>query len=78
MRLTTGLGGGGQQSTETAAEQVSVAGPAGGQVVAVGHGEGWPVVGGSAARAEHYWSALEPAAARVIVLSSSILGLGRR
>ena len=63
--LTAGLGCGGQESAETAAEQVGVAGPAGGQIVAVGDGKGWPVVGGSAARAAHYWSALE-LAARVV------------
>lgn len=34
-----------QQGGEAAAEEVGVAGPARGQVVAVDHGEGWCVVG---------------------------------
>ena len=50
---------------KTAAEQVGVAGPAGGQVVAVGHGEGRPVIGGGAARAKNDRSAQE-LAARVV------------
>jgi hypothetical protein len=48
-RLVAGLGGGVQEGGETAAEQVGVAGPACGQVVVVGHGEGWCVVGGGVA-----------------------------
>jgi hypothetical protein len=63
--LAVGRRGGLQEVAEAAGEQVGVAGPARGQVVAVGHGEGWRVVGRGAARGEGQRAALE-LAARVV------------
>jgi hypothetical protein len=54
-----------QEVAEAAAEQVGVAGPAGGQVVAVLHDEGGRVIGRGAAGGEGYRSSLE-LAARVV------------
>src|SRR6266566_4748721 len=72
-----GLGRGLQEAGEAAGEQVGVTGPARGQVVAVGHHEGWRVVGRGAARGEGYRSSLELAGWVVQGGFDLILDIGR-